>query len=765
MPAKVHFRPEQEAIILGYTGGKMGISAVPGSGKTFTLAHLAARLVEDLTSRGLVDGISRQEVLIVTFTNSAVNSFRSKIAEILGQERHLLSHVGYQVRTLHGLARDIVQERPSLAGLAEDFQILDEKEATRLIDEIVRSLLGEYGSVFDHYLNPDAVASEGQRRRVQQKNLPDLAASLGLQFVKHAKNYSLNPEDLRARLAAYPHDLPLVRFGLSVYEDYQRSLSYRTAVDFDDLVRLALQVLHEDAACLERLQERWPFILEDEAQDSSLLQETMLRQLSHGRNWVRVGDPNQAINTTFTTADPHFLHAFLASEDVEARPLHTSGRSSLPIIDLANALVRWACHDHPEAKLREAFIEQAIVPTSKDDPQPNPPQENYPVVLFSDPAQNVKPETELKLVADNIERFVVEHPDYTVAVLAPENSHGYKLAEILKAQGVDYEELLRSTSATRQTAEVLRVVLNFLSNPLNVNALVALYRDVWSSGVDQAAEDPRLQAAVRALAGCRQPEQFLWPVPSADWLDTVPVFKDDLDLRTELVAFRAQVQIWLEATILPIDQLVLTLTQDLFTDPADIALGHKIAGVLRGLAQSNPALRLPEFVFELHEISSNQRKFIGFDDSERGYEARPGQVTVATMHAAKGLEWDRVYLMGVSNYGFPSAQSYDNYLSERWFVRDELNLEAEILAQLRVLEDGAPYREGEASVQARYDYAAERLRLLYVGMTRARRSLVITWNMGRFWDKGGAFVNRPALPLVALGEIQRLANGDGSSHA
>ena len=68
-------------------------------------------------------------------------------------------------------------------------------------------------------------------------------------------------------------------------------------------------------------------------------------------------------------------------------------------------------------------------------------------------------------------------------------------------------------------------------------------------------------------------------------------------------------------------------------------------------------------------------------------------------------------------------------------------------------------------MQARYDYAAERLRLLYVGMTRARRSLVVTWNMGRFWDKGGAFVNRPALPLVALGEIQRLANGDGSSHA
>jgi DNA helicase-2/ATP-dependent DNA helicase PcrA len=128
------------------------------------------------------------------------------------------------------------------------------------------------------------------------------------------------------------------------------------------------------------------------------------------------------------------------------------------------------------------------------------------------------------------------------------------------------------------------------------------------------------------------------------------------------------------------------------------------------------------------------------------------------MHAAKGLEWDRVYLLGVSNYGFPSAQEYDNYLAERWFVRDGLNLEAEFEAQLDALALGQTYETGRASVQARYDYAAERLRLLYVGITRARRSLVITWNMGRYWDKGSAFVNRPALPLVAMAEYLRQGN-------
>ena len=105
-------RPAQQRI-LGYTGGPMGISAVPGSGKTFTLSLLAARLVERLAGEGRLDD---REVLVVTFTNSAVENFRSRIATFLRAERGLLPGVGYRVRTLHGLAHDIVRERPGSWG-------------------------------------------------------------------------------------------------------------------------------------------------------------------------------------------------------------------------------------------------------------------------------------------------------------------------------------------------------------------------------------------------------------------------------------------------------------------------------------------------------------------------------------------------------------------------------------------------------------------------------------------------------------------------
>jgi DNA helicase II / ATP-dependent DNA helicase PcrA len=117
------------------------------------------------------------------------------------------------------------------------------------------------------------------------------------------------------------------------------------------------------------------------------------------------------------------------------------------------------------------------------------------------------------------------------------------------------------------------------------------------------------------------------------------------------------------------------------------------------------------------------------------------------MHKAKGLVWDRVYLLSVNNYDFPSLQPNDRYISERWFVRSGLNLEAETLAQLEAAIATGEYEfytEGAATGQARLDYVRERLRLLYVGITRAKKELIITWNTGR---QGG---QTQAFPFSAL---------------
>jgi DNA helicase-2/ATP-dependent DNA helicase PcrA len=123
------------------------------------------------------------------------------------------------------------------------------------------------------------------------------------------------------------------------------------------------------------------------------------------------------------------------------------------------------------------------------------------------------------------------------------------------------------------------------------------------------------------------------------------------------------------------------------------------------------------------------------------------------MHKAKGLEWDRVYLMSVNNYDFPSNQPNDRFISEKWFLRTaagtaaSLNLEAEALAQLTAATSSSEYDwydEGAATLASRVDYVKERLRLLYVGITRAKKELIVTWNTGRQGDA------TPALALSAL---------------
>ena len=146
----------------------------------------------------------------------------------------------------------------------------------------------------------------------------------------------------------------------------QRGLSVRGGVDFDDLILLALQALESDDSLLARLQQRWPYVLEDEAQDSSALQEQMLTLLTAGHgNWVRVGDPNQAINTTFTSANPRFLREFVDSEAVNALPLPNSGRSAPPIIKLANQFIDWSRGGHPLLSQDRRFPFHTFCPPRK----------------------------------------------------------------------------------------------------------------------------------------------------------------------------------------------------------------------------------------------------------------------------------------------------------------------------------------------------------------------------------------------------------------
>ena len=112
-------------------------------------------------------------------------------------------------------------------------------------------------------------------------------------------------------------------------------------------------------------------------------------------------------------------------------------------------------------------------------------------------------------------------------------------------------------------------------------------------------------------------------------------------------------------------------------------------------------------------------------------------------------------LLGVNTFSFPSGGSTeetgDKYRGQRWYARDGLNLVEEAGAQLKQLHMGTldEYEPGAATAAARISVGAERLRLLYVGITRARRELILTYNTGRNPDRDP---HQPAMALLALND-------------
>ncbi|MFO7918548.1 MAG: ATP-dependent helicase [Anaerolineae bacterium] len=745
-------RPQQ-AEVLDYQQGRLAISAVPGSGKTLTLSLLAVKLILEgqLGDEG--------EVLIVTVQNSAVDNISQRIRRLLRAQK--LPPVGYHVCTLHKLASDILRERYDLAGVEEDFFIVDGAETRRMLHNAAGAWISRHDAWWRSFL-PQASARE-------QDHLEQLwrreTEKIGRQVTKLCKHLRLSPE-AGQELVAECDTLcdptvietqhikaggadDFLRIGLGLYDRYAQYLQARSGLDFDDLIWRAITALEQDPTFVANLRRRWPYILEDEAQDSSPLQEQILDRLAGEEgNWVRVGDPNQAINSTFTSADPRCFRAFVRQEGVRRLSLLTSGRSAAPIMDLANRLVRWTCERHPEEAIRaQTFLQQDIRPTDAGDEQQNPPVDESHIYVRQEPFLDVTAQAEAvaRWAADYVMRF----PDRAVAVLCPANWQGGKVIETLQEmpESVPYQDMLRSTPKVRQVTKVLAAACRYLGYPVSTRRLSRLYGTLVEAGYLSAAGDSlrERQTLLRSVPA----QELLFPRTTVGLRELLPdnVSVDPADVKA-LASYASLVSRWVRASSLPIDQLLLTIAQDLFVEEIDLAICHTVATGLRGTAGMHPTWRLPDFAADLQEIASNRRSFGGLSLTDTGYVDRPGHVVVTTMHRAKGLEWDAVYLMCVDSLEFPSICDDDVFRDELVFMAGRAPA-VEARKRLEQLGDTrfAPSGERSLVMEARLEYIAERLRLLYVGITRAKRDLAFTWS-----EENGSRSVEIARPLLELVE-------------
>ncbi|MEM7114160.1 MAG: ATP-dependent helicase [Chloroflexota bacterium] len=736
----IQLRPAQ-AEILRYENGRLAVSAVPGSGKTFTLSLLAAQLI----GNGRIDPQAGQQILIVTFLNASVDTFKARIRRRL--EELELPPEGYDVRTLHSLALEIVRIATSSLGEENDGPaVLSETQSRHFLATAVDAWIEAHPDRWNAFLSDNSPQMKARWRSITE--------STAQAFIRSAKNERYTPDQLATKLAASSEEFPLLSMMAEIYGRYQTILTRQAAFDFDDLIWQAADLLIHRPDLTHELRQRWPYVLEDEAQDSVPLQELLLNELTGPLgNWVRVGDPNQAITSTFTAAHPRFFNAFSDRDDVVSLPLPNSGRSAPLVIDAANTLLNWVIDSHPVLEVREStFRRQDILPTPEGDAQPNPPnsEANIRIKVFKH-----REDEEIPGIAKRAADYAKQNPEQTIAVLVPTNQTGHLFVDYLDELDANYDNLLRGGSREREIAAAIHAVLAILADPLSSRALESAYASLHALGHPAAsAADEDVERIQRLLKSVHRPEALLFPWEEDDLAAALPAgiaTEEDLVHITRFVEFLRPI---FDLRPLPIDDLALALGDQLFafddSHEADLALSYQIATILRSWRETQPELRLPDLVANLADVVAGRRRLPLSRPTDLGYEPEPGRITLTTQHSSKGLEWDVVFLVGIDGFWVPSTLD-SLFLGVHDFLGGDPT--AEVVAQLRYLMEGNAglYNGRSATESAHIDVISERLRLFYVSITRARRKLFISRSRAtRHRDR-----EREAEPATVMGVLYR----------
>lgn len=761
----LRLRPAQEEV-LAYAGGRMAISAVPGSGKTFTLSLLATKLIAE----NQFDPASSRQVLIVTFLNSSVDTFRARIRKRL-QEMGL-DDTGYDVRTLHSLSLEIVRSAGEIP--ADELTVLDDLQSRQILEAAVDGWINDNVRLWETFL-PESGREYSPQMIARWR---DITATTAASFIRAAKNERYTPAAIQSTIRRRQNNdidpdespnvaqSPLMHMMAGIYSRYQSSLDRQGSLDYDDLIWRAADLLEHRPDLVESLRGRWPFVLEDEAQDSVPLQEILLDTLTGPNgNWVRVGDPNQAITSTFTAAHPRFFSKFIDRPDVVAKTLPNSGRSAPLIIGAANAMLNWTIDQHPVPEVRrDAFRRQDILPTPPGDAQPNPPDSEAEMRIR---VYRHREDEELPAIAQLAVEYTHRRPQHTIAILAPTHQIGYAIAQHLDALNADYDNLLRGSGREREVAAAIHAVLAVLANPLDTKALNAVHNslsELKESGpiyevLPEVPEDSaRFQALLRSVY---RPESILFPregEPIENLLPTGVASEEDIDRLERLAGFLRDN---FDLRTLPIDDLTLALADVLFaprsgsnaandaTHELDLAIAYQIAGQLRQWREAQPEWRLPELVAQLQSVATGRRTLnVVRDDS--GYEPKPGRISLTTQHSGKGLEWDAVFLVGIDGMWIPGSLDAP-FLGVHDFLGGDPNAEATAQLSYLMSDEAGIYPNRTATESAHIEVICERLRLLYVGVTRARRFLHISRSRATRRQNR----EREAEPATVLGVLYR----------
>jgi len=628
----------------------MLILAGAGSGKTRVLTHRIAHLVQH-------HQVAPWQVLAVTFTNKAAREMKERLSALLG-----LAADALWVSTFHASAARVLRTESEAAGLSRSFVIYDEADQLSLLRRLLREMNAE-----EHHVSPKDMLRFIDKQKNEGK-LPE-----ELEETPEADTLSEEEEGLSARTE---RKLKKWHFQKRVYELYQQQLTRANAVDFGDLMVLWVKLLRDNEEIRQKYQRKFRHVLVDEFQDTNAVQWSLLKLLVPPEgNLVVVGDDDQSIYR-WRGADVRNLLGFQeAYPTAKLIKLEQNYRSFQNILDAAHAVI---------SKNRQRMGKRLWTESDKGAP--------LGVIV----AHNER--TEAQEVVSRIYRLSREEgiPLSEVAVFFRTHAQSRVLEETFRMARLPY--VLLAGRSFWERAEVKDAIAYFrvMTNP---NSDVDLLRivNVPARGIGETTVE-KLLAHAR-----KKGNSFYEALLEHEEVDGLNAFAKKriaafVELLSKLISFaRETPKVALAAEqMLQATGLLEAFSQEggeeaqgrvdnlreLVSAALEFDKGYAAAG---GGGISDEALeKLPPLEAFLEQMSLV---------SESDVEDSLGKVSLMTLHAAKGLEFDAVFMTGMEEEVFPHRRA-----------------------------TGFDVEEEEMD---------EERRLCYVGFTRARKKLIVSLAQSR----------------------------------
>ena len=636
---------EAQRAAVEYIDGPSLVIAGAGSGKTRVLTYKIAYL--------LSQGMKPWSIMALTFTNKAAREMKERIGKLVGND--LAQHL--YMGTFHSIFSRILRAEAEHIGFNNNFTIYDESDSRSLIKAIVKEM-----GLDDKKYKPAAVHA---KISMAKNNLMSAAA--------YESDAAIFEQNKRAQM-------PEVG---KIFVAYVQRCKQANAMDFDDLLMLTYQLFREHEDIRHKYAARFDYVLVDEYQDTNHVQMSIVMQLCQEKQRVcAVGDDSQSIYSFRGANIDNILNYQRQFQGTRLFKLEQNYRSTQTIVEAANSLIKHNRNQIP----KDVFSENAKGEKIQYKP------------AYSD-------KEEAAIVAKDVKRIRREdgcqYSDF--AILYRTNSQSRSFEEEFRKQGIPYRIYGGLSFYQRKEIKDIIAYFRLVANPDDEEAIKRII-NYPARGIGATT--------VLKIADCAHQNQVsFWEVIGAPERYGLAVNKGTMN---KLETFRLLISSFIERAqttdVYELGDAIIKesgISQDIMSgkDADDLARQENLEEFLSGMSAFVEERREEGKFDELFLQDYLQDVALLTDADSDGDKDEP-RVSLMTVHAAKGLEFPTVFVVGLEENIFPSPLS---------------------AASLRDLE--------------------EERRLLYVAITRAEKHCILTnaknrWRYGKMeFDNPSRFID------------------------